>query len=242
MENKDTNLIEDDSIENIDESILEDISPELENAEAESGIMRDYLEKKYPIIGKVRIYHPTLDVDSEVELCYVSEFNRLMLESSFPTIRKMEKILEDKGEWTQEDEDKIENITNSITNNRLTIAQIREEFKGTTNKKTSKSLLNKFKNLSSKINDSYVELASLSLKKSSLFEGTIERRAERKALILKLVRCVKRENGKMVWNSVEELGSFNGEIAKSLITDAIRFWKGVNSPLSESLLALLSGS
>lgn len=240
MEDKD-NIVQEETVEEtVEELDIHEESEDLKNAKAGSGIMVQFLDREYPVIGSVRIYHPTLDVDSEVELCYVEQFNLLMEEGKLPTFNKMEKILKDRGEWTDKDNDEIESIINKIGNKQIDIAHLRREMK--VKKKTSKATTNKFHKLNTDLARLYSELAAIQVRKSSLFQGTIERRAERKALLLKLSRCVKRpEDDSPVWNTTEDLGNFSSELAKPLIADAMKFWKGVDSPLSGDLLDLISG-
>lgn len=230
------------SKEDVDEILNEDDkSSELDEAKAEFGILSDYLEREYSGIGKVRIYHPTLDIDSEVENLYIKEFNKLLMNEDFPTQNKMERVLKEKGIWTQEDENQIEKVMERITDLQVEYAQLRRKIQENSGKVT-KTVINKMKKLSEQISEKNIELATLSLKKSSLFEGTVENRAQRKALLYKFVKCVKRENGEQVWENLEELGKANGNLVKPMVTDAMKFWRGVDSPLLEGLQDLINGS
>lgn len=224
----------------IDEEVITEEIEDLEEAKAQTGIILDYIDKEYPTIGEVRIYHPTLNVESEVEMVYIEEFNKLLMDSDLPTIRKLEKILQEKGYWTEEDDKEIEDIITLMTNRQIDVAQIRRQLKKTKTNQTK--LINKFKKLTQEIYIIQTDLALATARKSSLFESTIEKRAERMGLLFKITRCVKRLDGSYVWNTIDELGNDNSQTVKPLIFDAIKFWRGVSSPLSDDLLDLISGS
>ena len=227
--------------ETVDDVTIDEEVVDLEEAKAQTGIMVKYVDKEYPTIGKVRIHHPTLDIESEVEMSYIEEFNKLLLDSDLPTVNKLEKILRDKDAWTEENDQEIEDIITSMTNLQIDAAQIRRQLKK--DKKTSSTkLLNRYRKLNTKLTALQTDLIIATTRKSSLFEGTIEKRAERMALLFKITKCVKRMDDTYVWNSINELGNDDAQTVKPLIFDAIKFWRGVTSPLSDDLLDLISGS
>ena len=221
--------------------VIENETPDdVKEAEAKAAILAKTLKYVSPTLGEVYVHHPTIKEDSEINEVYLDEFSRLANETNLPSMAKMERILAEKGNWTEEDDKKIDGLFTAIRNRQLERAQLRMKMK--TMKRVPKKLLDQYETLSDKIQELELSLQTEVLRKSSMLEATLEKKAEKKALYHKLILCTKREDGTRVWETMEDFENETASDVRELIMKAMMFWQGVSTPLSEGLLEVLSGN
>ncbi len=216
---------------------IPELSKEAKAKEAEAELFREYKENEYGEFGVLRIYHPTMSIETELDDYYTKEFNKLLMESDFPTIIEMEDILEERGSWDSTKEDKINSYKDKIQEDYVEIAKLRHNRNKNNKKVTDKHI----RTYQDKIIDVSTKMASLIGKKEVMFQGTLERQAEKKVIKFKIVKCVKDEDDKQKWNSLEELDKEIGRKLEDLISDCIRFWSGMQDFLFESSLNQVLG-
>lgn len=218
--------------------LVEEPSEEAALKEAEAQLLREYIEKEYPQYGKVKIYHPTIAVESELDLAFTNEFNKALKENKeMPTYIQLEELLDERGSWTSEHEDKLESFRNIIQDDYVGIAKLRTD-KTKHTKKLSNLNIKKFQDHLLKVSK---DMSKLIACKSRLFDGTIESMVEKNILKLKMVRCVLDMDDKPKWSSVEELDKEYGAQLLPLIRDCSKFWAGMSDPLFDESLSQAFG-
>lgn len=216
------------------EVVLEDEpSEEAALKEAEAQILKEYIEKEYPGFGTVKIYHPTIAIESELDAAFTNEFNKALKEKKdMPTSTQLEEILDERGSWTSEHEDKLDTFRDAIQADYTEIAKLRSK-RGKHNKKVTDLNVKKYQDNLLKTSR---ELSKLIANKSRLFDGTIESMVEKSILKLKLIKCVMNGEGKPKWKDLNALDGEYGTHLLPLIRDCSKFWAGMSDPLFDKSL------
>ena len=222
--------LEEKNLEKEIEEITKNVSPDFnagQVAEAEAQVILDYKIYESVKFGKIKIKFPNLAQDAEIKKYYASIFNDLLMNSKLPTVNKLMFILEEKGIWTSEDEKRMEDLREWYINRTIMIEQIKLKGKKVkTDKENIESLLKER-------DDFYRELIQKMITRTTLFENTIEKRAEEAMFKFKMVLCCFDRDEKQIWSSVDDLntGDANTEF-EQLMVECINFWRGVPIPLS----------
>lgn len=222
---------------------MDDLKEDLKDKDAigvvdtETTILTGFKKTNYPGVGTVWIKFPTLQEEAEITRYYSECYTRLLNESTLFTQYKLRKILSEKGEWTEEDEKKIDDLQELYVSKAVTIEQIKSKKRLTDNNKKELEVLEKEQD---KV---YSEWMLLNLTKNQLFENTIEGQAEQEALRYKLVKCVLKEDKTPLWNSIDDLLKVEAhpDFGK-LLTECLDYWRGVSVPFYEDLLSPIAGS
>jgi hypothetical protein len=180
----------------------------------------------------LRIFHPDISAQEQIASCYAEAYNNLLTSntSKIITRKQMSAILEKKGIWGKLDDEKTESIKRDITDLELRIL---------TEKRRGRIEDDRMKEYQS----TYIELRNKLLEhlanKEHFFAQTIESRAEEASNLLKLILCVRFEDGSYVWENIESLKKENNnrEILP-VVTEAYYYWSG----LSREILDLLPES
>jgi len=211
----------------------EEPSEEASLKEAEAQILKEYVEKEYPGFGTVKIYHPTIAIESELDAAFTNEFNKALKENKdMPTVTQLEDLLDERGSWTSEHEDKLDIFRDAIQADYTEIAKLRSK-RGKHNKKVTDLNVKKYQDNLLKTSR---ELSKLIANKSRLFDGTIESMVEKSVLKLKLIKCVMNGEGKPKWKDLNALDSEYGSFLLPLIRDCSKFWAGMSDPLFDKSL------
>lgn len=210
---------------------------------AESQINLEFFEREYETIGIVRVHHPSLEVSNQIDLYYTEQFNKLLTETELPTVNELDERLQERGSWTNEHDSKLAKLQEAIRNTYFDIAQAnlkKQKAKGKANKSKFDALIEQYNDKVIKFNAEYIKLVTL---KTQLFQGTVEKVAEKNCIFKKIILCVTDIENKPIWNSIEELMTgTKTRYMEQLFTDAERFWSGLENPLSEQLLEAVHGS
>lgn len=212
--------------------LIPEQSEEAKLKQGESAILKDSIEHEYPGLGLVRINHPTMKITSEVDDYYTKEFNRLLRGTDLPTISEMEEILKDRGTWGDKQESELEQVKIKVQKIYVDISTLRQGINKHNKKVTAKKVQQLQQNIL-KFNERMIELIT---RKSLMYEGTVERKAEKEATLLKIVRCVTKSDSEPVWANVEELLGAVTLRVQALINDCNKFWEGISDPLFEQSL------
>jgi len=227
---------------------------DIEVIDAEAEMLAETKTADYGRLGTVVLHHPTIEDESAIQMEYSRLFTHLVQTSDLMTASQMERMLEEKGIWTRESEEALADKWDEVIGKGITIAQLKANLKEflelQVEKKDDESLQKEIDKLSKEIRKIELERMELELEygtalveKTRLFESTIEKRAEEKAILLKLVHCIKAEGGEQIWKDVTALEKESSlPHIKRLMTDAIKFWRGAEHPFLEELALKISGS
>lgn len=175
-----------------------------------------------PGLGKVELRHPTRRDEMEADNERSKAFTRFLLEG-LKTEAEMKKIAEERGIWTQEDEDGLTKVQQEMIDLQVEIAQA----KGTKKRGLQKKLLDARKK--------WVEIFA---RKNAIFSHTVDNKAENVWWQFLCQRCAFKEDGTLVWPTYEEfLKEANSNPSAILITEFMTFYHG----LSENFFDLWAG-
>lgn len=210
-----------------------EVSEEASLKEAEAQILKEYIEKEYPGFGTVKIYHPTILIETELDAAFTKEFNTALKENKdMPTAIQLEELLDERGSWTSEHEDKLDAFRDAIQADYTEIAKLRSK-RDKHNKRGTDLNIKKYQDNLLKTSR---DLSKLIAHKSRLFDGTIESMVEKNILKLKLVKCVLNGDGKPRWKDLSALDREYGTHLLPLIRDCSKFWAGMSDPLFDESL------
>lgn len=241
------------------EAIQRDERMMIEDYLAETELVRGYRIFKLTEtdLDTYHINYPTQEIEEEAATVKAKRYTELLRQTgdeAIPTRRELRVLMEQRGIWTEEDEQELEKLTKKIDKVRVNLEKIR--YGKRPNLPAQKRQEDKLKELTRKA-------MKLTLERSAMDEHSIEGMSELRGTQLKVVRCVhvrerdkedneivekEDDNGKkiykthLVWNSVEELlaDKRRGLIDK-LLTEAYGFWAGGDPNFYESLQGLLAG-
>jgi len=158
---------------------------------------------------ELNIFRPSLKIDSVASYKYSEVYNDL-LSKKLLLKDEMLKILEEKNLWGEPQEKEIEDIKEGMREVEIKAALIRS--KPNFNKASLSRLREEYLILQKKFTD-------LITKKTQYLNNTVESKAEEEQIKVKLSLCVKYPDGKLVWNSLEELENETDGIALMTITN-----------------------
>jgi len=158
---------------------------------------------------ELNIFRPSLKIDSVASYKYSEVYNDL-LSKKLLLKDEMLKILEEKNLWGKPQEKEIEDIKEGMREVEIKAALIRS--KPNFNKASLSRLREEYLILQKKFTD-------LITKKTQYLNNTVESKAEEEQIKVKLSLCVKYPDGKLVWNSLEELENETDGIALTTITN-----------------------
>lgn len=222
-----------------------EVSEDLKAKQAEQEIQLEYMEKEYPVFGLVRIHHPSLQVSTEIDNAYYEKFNELLANSKLPTLSEMDDILEERGTWGEEQEEKLSKLLRAIKGGYYDIEQLKLQRHGVKGKgaaKRKKEYEEAIIEKSNQVKDYNVKYIQLMTRKNRLYEATIEKRVEQEIVFYKIFRCTTDVDGNPVWDSVEDLKKVQTRLLQELAVDATKFWEGVTDPLFAQSLDAALGS
>jgi len=209
---------------------------ESELRKAESDIFTDSKTLSYPKIGTITIRFPTVKINSEVDRYFSEVFTDLVMNSSLLIDKKMKVVLEEKGIWTNQDEEEINRLQDLYISKSVSYEQIRlKKRKSDEDKKNMESL-------EKERSEVYAKFTELTVQRTILFENTIEKKAEQQALYYKITKCVYKEDATLMWSSLDDFLKFETfPDFEKFLADCIIFWRGVPSPFYGSSPVQLNG-
>lgn len=202
-------------------------------AKAEEELQKGYREIAFLKFGDkenvvINVYHPNISEQSKIAMNYSTIFNDLMKNSNLMTRKQMLELLELKGIWTEKDEQKVNDLRTVLTAAEIAIlSELR-------NKKPRKEYIDKKQKEYDRVRDEILALVTV---RESYLAQTLESKAEESANLLKMVLCVKFQDGNSVWNNEEELKNARGLEVLRIASEASYFWNG----LSQEVLSMLPG-
>ena len=160
-----------------------------------------------------------------------------MLNSKLPTVEEMEKIMRDRGKWTDKDDNEIEMYKEDLAENQAELILVKTEYKKTKSPKL-KTKLTKLETESKRIKDEFTRKEGF---RSKFKTNTIEGRADEKRLITKMSRCILKPDGSRVWETPGHLAKEKDSAAVGqLVYLFITFMQGIDPRLLEQVPEILS--
>jgi len=211
-------------------------------AEGSALIPLEYLEDEFEGLGTIRIHHPSFKVSTELENFYSTEFNRLLMETDYPTINELEDKLRERGSWSDKDDIELGKFQEGIRNMQYDLALAKLQLKDAKRKADKTKLEKRIKELRNEIilrNSKYIKRVTL---KTQLFQSTVEKMAERNSQYLKYVKCVTDENDVPIWSSIDEMMDTKTRLLEQLFFKSQSFWSGLEDPLFVQSLGQVDGN
>ena len=173
-------------------------------------------EKRVTIsgLGDVILKYPTrkdeMDADNERSKAYT----RFLLDDTLRTEDELKKIAENRGMWTQADEDKITEMQEKIAKIQV---EVLTSKKGNAQKKKRKELI-----------DARKEFMDLIIKKNSIFSHSVESKATNVWWQFLVFRCTFKENGERMWTDYNKfLDESSSSRSIEIIAEYIAFYNGM---------------
>lgn len=168
--------------------------------------------------GKVRIIHPTIEQESNLNDVRAKIKGKLTKDEDFLFEEELRRFLEKRGVWTEEDDKEGDRIIQRISN---LYADIMIE-KG--QKKPNKKRIDK---ITEERNGLIDERNKWLEKRSKYFGNTIEYRIDEHMIVNKLAMCVTDTEGNKIWENVEVLNKERDRIfINAVLNEAMFFWAG----------------
>ena len=184
-------------------------------------------DKKY-----VRIHKTTIGQESTLDAFYSEQYSEMLKNSSILTEEETECILLKRGMNLAELREQLDDLDEEQKNVIKSLQALNAE-------KASESLIAKAKNQRDDLKKQRIELWE---KIRNCYKNTIERRCEEYRTLCKLQLCVKDDNDKLLWNSVEELKNEpDDEFVGSILSKALYFWVGIDETFFDKSLDDLAG-
>lgn len=222
-------------VEVLEEQQDEEIVDELELPETSQHEMELVLGyREFEIPGKeltVRVYKPSVGIDSKADAAYAREFSRLLQEENPPmTRRQMERELLAKEVWTETDEEELLEKQQAVSATRLKLET--EKSKERVSKKKLETLTLDF----AKAQEEFLILNGT---KQSYFANTIEGLAEECRWMAKIVLCTTKVKSKKeipLWENVNVLlDEKDAIIMRRVMLEATLYWQGVDANVFDGL-------
>lgn len=206
--------------------VLEEVQKEeFTEEEVAKGMLETATNKRIVEVaglGKVELRHPSRQDEMEADNERSKAFTRFLLEG-LKTEAEMKRIVEERGIWTQEDEELLIKAQQDMVSLRIDIAQ---------NKGTKK------KGLQKKLLDARANWLETFARKNAIFSHTVDNKAENVWWQFLTHRCAFKEDGTLVWKTYEDfLKEANTNPSAILLTEFMTFYHG----LSENFFALWAG-
>lgn len=195
-------------------------------------------EKKVVIhpYGELVIKKPTIEDDYFADLVYAEEVNNLIMNSNLPSQDQMHKLLKSKGKWTQEDEDRVNELQSELSTLGAEIAILKAEKGKSSTKKNTLKIVEAEK----KFNEGRAEYLRLKSAYNKFMSQTIEGRAEEKKLVAKMSRCVFNASGERMWANPQDLSrEKDSEAIGRLVYEFIIFMQGIDPEILSGVPDLL---
>ena len=212
------------------EPVLGDIIPnrylDKANAELKSGFREASILRNGELFI-IRVFHPTVQDELNINNRYSSIFNKLMKTDGFMLNKEIENELRKRGVITTLDDAKMEQLQKSlksiIENYNLIVSE------GKTSKKKLDSLRKEYYELRDRLFDH-------NRKMNEHYVNSIESAAEQDSTFLKMCLCIKDVNNKSVWNSIDELyAEKDRALVSQCIQEGTMFWSNISREVLYSL-------
>ena len=168
----------------------------------------------------IKITHPSLGQEMELARVSTDKYNELLSTKGYRTRKQLEKELRDRGSITAVDDKRIEDISKSLT------TCLEEYNLAITERTMSDEDLNELRKRYYSTRDKLFELHG---EKSVHFINSIESICEQWQGFYKMVFCLKDQEDKQIWNSIDELLSeTDRSFLSDMITESQMFWSGLS--------------
>lgn len=186
---------------------------------------------------KVYVRFPRLKEKTILEKDYSLKYLKMIRENEYPTMRMWRKELENKGMWTEQDEEMF------VEAQKMYMETYKEWYSFKYEDRVGDPEFAAVDRAYTKATLNYMKVFT---ERESMFSHTIEKIVENEQILKQVQMCVfKEEDGKEVqmFKSISELENYpNGEAVLNLVRDCTTFWMGVGERFLEQLPESISGN
>ncbi len=187
---------------------------------------------------EIHIYQPTSKEGAIASDAYTHKYNKLMRDPDLLTKKQMLKIMEERGIWGKEQEDKYTNLQDDMQEIRLATQKLRANAERRKVPEDDPRVKKDLDNLRKQFEGKHREGIAMLEDKASYLSRTIEASAEEEEIKTKLSLCVKFPDGTLVWPTIEDLEAETDRLAIIKITqESMFFWNGLTQEIIERLSA-----
>lgn len=177
--------------------------------------------EKYEVVDglKYKFVFPNMGQSTEADMEYSKGYTNALKAGIWPRV-KMERHVTENGLWTDEDAKRLDD------KNLLFQELVAATFSAAKNEEKEK--------LREKLVIARNELMTLISQKQSLFNNTAESKAEEAKILSLVPKCILKEDGSKVWNSVDEFQKENNTgLAIELMRIFISYISDLDNKLSQ---------
>lgn len=177
--------------------------------------------------GLLQIRFPKVEENRLADWEYSKVFNQAVLDG-IPTNKEMQRLIEERQLWTEQDEKKIQDLKEEISKQIVVLSKMGE---GTKN----------FEKTQAKIDELRAELFQLQHEKQKYFNNTAESKADEAKLSFLIHKCTEfAETGKPVWATYADFK--NEEDQETVNIVVYQFMTFINGLPADFLLMPSTGS
>lgn len=167
-----------------------------------------------PGLGDVTLKHPTREDELEADVERSKAFTRFLLDG-LKTEAEMKKIAEERGLWTEKDEEALGKLQTDMVDIRVEISQVKS---GTKKKKLQKELL-----------ETRVKWIEELARKNAIFAHTVENKATNTWWQYLTFRCAFKADDEPVWDTWDDfLKESNSDPSTVLVGEFLTFYNGLS--------------
>lgn len=168
--------------------------------------------KKY---GLLQIRFPKVEENRLADWEYSKVFQQAIMDD-IPTNKEMTKLIERKGLWSKEDDDKIESLNEEIQKQVTVLSKMSEGSKN-------------MDKVQEKINELRQEIFQMQQERQRWYNNTAESKAEESKMSFLIYKCTEfADSGKNVWAKYEDFkGEEDQESVNTIVYQFITFINGL---------------
>ena len=179
-----------------------------------------------------RIYFPSVGEEEEMSLNYARGYSLLLKTDGILSESEMIREYDERGMWTKEDNEEIDSLRDDIESfkEEITEAMLKEE-QGDAESGKAQAIA-----IYEKQAKAMHKLKDVQLKKAGLFNTCLENLSQEIMIRSKLSCCAKDENGKRIWDGLDELNEEKDtRLVLTLLKSAMYFWQGIPEDFLDGL-------
>jgi hypothetical protein len=214
-----------------------DVNPTDKTHISETELMLGYRVYDFPGKGSVHIFRPTTLVTEAADQAYSAKRRQLLIEQAdnkkLLTQKQMSKILEDTGDWTTEDDARMQELHDEMLALEVDRNQALDNLKAA-NDEDKPALEKKILALGDLITTTWQKIVEKIQEREIFFSDTVESYAGLARRLTMTILCAKYPNGKAVWSTTEELKGETLPDLNRFVTFCNKYWTEAVSKPSES--------
>ena len=178
-----------------------------------------------PDVGDLKVRFPNNDEVRLAELRYSKAFTEALKEGLL-TYKEMETLLQERGIWTEKEDQKVRDLEKTISLLETTLAEKKVDDK-----------TKKVKEIAQKLSDIRAELITISMERQMYLANTAESKADESRTSFLVYKCVSyAENNAPLWaNEAEFLNENRSDLLVKCTTEVLTFMSGLSSTFMENV-------